>query len=941
MADNGYVDPSFVSCPTEGCSERFASWQEVINHLDDPFLSCVPIPLVASDGNQYHIQEMLKNLPEGMPLSDNQGIHPPGFKFSYHPHSAYDYGRLPNILEEMNADKYASKRTHNVFWPFSSQKEWELAKFLMETLNQSQIDKFLKLAWTKDPSKLSFSSAYRLTSFIEVLPTGPVWKMEEIQAENYKTAKPMILLYRDGLEVVKSLFGNPVFARHMMLDPKRDQLPQGSTIVGIVGASDKTTVTRGTGGIDMHPTFLTLANIASDVHMKATSHSWLCTAFLPVPTFLDCRTEYQSVLSDRVWHTCMDIIMKNLKASAATGVWMSDPNGIARRAYTPLVAWVADLPEQQMIACTTKNLSPISHARLNEFGDNHPHRPRLGIDTLLAINSIQFDTWDFANYLPDAKVKGLSGVHQPFWRDWSLADPNKFLVPELLHTCHKFFFDHVLLWCKEAIGKDELDARYRSLHSRVGFKHFGSGISHVKQMTGREHREIQRTIVATAAGAVAPKFLRAVRALVDFIYQAQSPIHTPSSITAMVTSLSEFHDHKQAILDAEARRGASSTIDHFNIPKLELLQHFARAIRNMGAIMQFTADVTERLLITHCKHPFSGTNGRLFFEIQCVRILDRLEKARMFHLYAVLRHRKASLINYLVAEESSLLAEVDPESSWLSHTLPEEKRVFSIRPMRNHFLKGIRSVDAKTAFHLTKEPDMKSVSIKDAAEHFALDDLPGALAYYARGLRPGDGFSGPDDYNLPFTHIRVWYKCKIQLHSMFRSYLVMPAQTIQAYPPLPKMPLGNCDTVRLSGFDGRSFASAPILQVRIIFQAIAPKKTVLDQHLSPVLVYAQNFGFSGGRRDSNGSVAVEEDVDMYVVERLFHNRITASGERLRMGSIYPLNTIHLPVDLIPVFGAVMDRNITASNSLEIPTMFYVNNFSDKETYNTFLTEFTE
>ncbi|EGO22837.1 hypothetical protein SERLADRAFT_371115 [Serpula lacrymans var. lacrymans S7.9] len=825
-----------------------------------------------------------------MPLSDNQGIHPPGFKFSYHPHSAYDYGRLPNILEEMNADKYASKRTHNVFWPFSSQKEWELAKFLMETLNQSQIDKFLKLAWTKDPSKLSFSSAYRLTSFIEVLPTGPVWKMEEIQAENYKTAKPMILLYRDGLEVVKSLFGNPVFARHMMLDPKRvcdsqgereygewmtgdyawaiqDQLPQGSTIVGIVGASDKTTVTRGTGGIDMHPTFLTLANIASDVHMKATSHSWLCTAFLPVPTFLDCRTEYQSVLSDRVWHTCMDIIMKNLKASAATGVWMSDPN--------------------------------------------------------------------------DAKVKGLSGVHQPFWRDWSLADPNKFLVPELLHTCHKFFFDHVLLWCKEAIGKDELDARYRSLHSRVGFKHFGSGISHVKQMTGREHREIQRTIVATAAGAVAPKFLRAVRALVDFIYQAQSPIHTPSSITAMVTSLSEFHDHKQAILDAEARRGASSTIDHFNIPKLELLQHFARAIRNMGAIMQFTADVTERLLITHCKHPFSGTNGRLFFEIQCVRILDRLEKARMFHLYAVLRHRKASLINYLVAEESSLLAEVDPESSWLSHTLPEEKRVFSIRPMRNHFLKGIRSVDAKTAFHLTKEPDMKSVSIKDAAEHFALDDLPGALAYYARGLRPGDGFSGPDDYNLPFTHIRVWYKCKIQLHSMFRSYLVMPAQTIQAYPPLPKMPLGNCDTVRLSGFDGRSFASAPILQVRIIFQAIAPKKTVLDQHLSPVLVYAQNFGFSGGRRDSNGSVAVEEDVDMYVVERLFHNRITASGERLRMGSIYPLNTIHLPVDLIPVFGAVMDRNITASNSLEIPTMFYVNNFSDKETYNTFLTEFTE
>ncbi|EGO27015.1 hypothetical protein SERLADRAFT_436846 [Serpula lacrymans var. lacrymans S7.9] len=204
-----------------------------------------------------------------------------------------------------------------------SRNKWELAKVLMETLNQTQINKFLKLAWTKDPSKLSFGLAYCLTLFMEILPSGPVWKMEEIQARNYKTEKPMILLYRDGLEVVKSLFGNPIFAKHMMMDPKQvvnkdgeweysewmtgdyawaiqDQLPIGSTIVGVVGASDKSTVTQGTGGIDMHPTFSTLANISLDVPMKATTHSWLRTAFLPIPTFLDCHTEYQSILLDCV-----------------------------------------------------------------------------------------------------------------------------------------------------------------------------------------------------------------------------------------------------------------------------------------------------------------------------------------------------------------------------------------------------------------------------------------------------------------------------------------------------------------------------------------------------------------------------------------------------------------------------------------------------------------
>ncbi|EGO19324.1 hypothetical protein SERLADRAFT_443376 [Serpula lacrymans var. lacrymans S7.9] len=514
------------------------------------------------------------------------------------------------------------------------------------------------------------------------------------------TEKPMILLYRDGLGVVRSLFGNPIFAKHMMMDPKQvvnkdgeqeysewmtgdyawaiqDQLPISSTIVGVVGASDKTTVTRGTGGIDMHPTFFTLTNISLD-------------------------------------------------------------------------------------------------------------------------------------------------------------------------------------------------------------------------MTGREHREIQRTIVAMSAGAVTPSFLRA----------------------DMVTSLSEFHQNKQAILDAEARRGTSTTINHFNIPKLELLQHFARAIRSMGAVMQFMADVTEHLLITHCKHPFSGTNGRRHFELQCVRILDRLEKARMFHLYSILRDRKISLINHLVVEESSMLAELDPESSWLSRALPEENHISSIRPLHNHFLKGIQSIDARSVLHLTKQPGIKSISINDAAELFALEDLPAAIADYAQGLSDAQ-----------------------HLHSTFWSHIIMPPQTIQAYLPLPDMPLGNCDAVMLGNQDGHGLQSTSVVQTRIIFQAIAPRNTVLDQCLSTVLIYAQNFGYTGARRDGQGNILVEEDVDMYMVERLFRNLTTR--ERIRAGNVYPLNSIHLPVNLIPVFGAVMNRDINSSNSMEVPTTFYVNNFSDKETYNMFLTEFAD
>ncbi|EGN91814.1 hypothetical protein SERLA73DRAFT_80118 [Serpula lacrymans var. lacrymans S7.3] len=323
--------------------------------------------------------------------------------------------------------------------------------------------------------------------------------------------------------------------------------------------------------------------------------------------------------------------------------------------------------------------------------------------------------------------------------------------------------------------------------------------------------------------------------------------------------------------------------------------------------------------------------------MQCVRILDRLEKARMFHLYATLRDQKICLINQLVAEEDSLLAEVNPKSSWLSRALPNKKHIFSIWSIRNHFLKGIRSLDAKAVFHLTKQPNMGSVSIQDAAEHFALKDLPRAISDYALGLQQvgGQSFSGSNNcMNLAFTHIHMWYKCKIQLHSTFRPHLIMPAQTIQAYLSLPKTLYGNCDTVKLSCPNRQDFTPFPIVQVCIIFQVIVPKNTILNQHLAPALVYVQNFGFSGQWRDSR-SIFAKENVDMYIVEWLFRNTLTADGERLRMGGVYPLHSIHILVDLIPVFGAVMDRHINASNSLKLPTKFYVNNFADKEMYNMF------
>lgn len=279
----------------------------------------------------------------------------------------------------------------------------------------------------------------------------------------------------------------------------------------MIAASDKTAVTSHAGNLEMHPLFLTVGNIQAEVRMKATSHAWSLAAFMPVVKF-EVHPDYQTILQARLWHKCMDIVCANLKVGARTGVYTPDPLGQLRYGFTPIIAYIADLLEQQLIAGVAQSSSPVTVARTKEFGDGTLHPPRDAMHTLQQLVDLSqtVDPWDVNTYQKKAKERGLSGVHLPFWRNWPLSDPAIFLVPELLHAIHKFFFDHPLKWCKEVVGGRELNARYKSMHKRVGVRHFSSGVTHVQQMTGREHRDIQRTIVPAIAGATSRGFLRAI-----------------------------------------------------------------------------------------------------------------------------------------------------------------------------------------------------------------------------------------------------------------------------------------------------------------------------------------------------------------------------------------------------------------------------------------------
>ncbi|EGO03900.1 hypothetical protein SERLA73DRAFT_33519, partial [Serpula lacrymans var. lacrymans S7.3] len=307
--------------------------------------------------------------------------------------------------------------------------------------------------------------------------------------------------------------------------------------------------------------------------------------------------------------------------------------------HTPLISWITNLPEQLLISCMSVKHSPISTSNSRHFGNPTPQpicSQELTLNTIEKVCSL-VNANKINLFHKKCKTMHLNGVTEPFWRDWGMADPSIFLTPDALHNWHKFYYDHVLKWVINIIGGPELDLRLSALQPRVGVHHWSQGISQIKQCTGREHCELKKVLIAVSAGAVSNDALCALRAITDFIFLAQSLLHTGKIMHTMNEALRQFYHYKGSIFQAGGQRGAKKNLlKHFEIPKLELMHHVEWSIKLLGAPFQWTSDITERCHITLVKTPYRGSNHRDFHG-QCCRFLDRQEKQCFFQLYTTLK----------------------------------------------------------------------------------------------------------------------------------------------------------------------------------------------------------------------------------------------------------------------------------------------------------------
>ncbi|KAI0944925.1 hypothetical protein AcV7_001596 [Taiwanofungus camphoratus] len=135
------------------------------------------------------------------------------------------------------------------------------------------------------------------------------------------------------------------------------------------------------------------------------------------------------------------------------------------------------------------------------------------------------------------------------------------------------------------------------------------GITTLQKVTGKEHADICCVLLGLIiglplrAGQSAVRLIRAVRALLDFLYLAQYPAHTSETSKLLTDSLARFHANKSIFVDLGIRL-------HFRLPKLHALDHYLASIQLFGTTDNYDTQYSERLHIDLVKNAYRATNQK-------------------------------------------------------------------------------------------------------------------------------------------------------------------------------------------------------------------------------------------------------------------------------------------------------------------------------------------
>lgn len=350
------------------------------------------------------------------------------------------------------------------------------------------------------------------------------------------------------------------------------------------------------------PLYLTIGNIPKATCRHVSMRATVLVGYLPVSKYKCCTAgDARQQAEHWLFHTCISKILKPLENAGREGVEVECSNGWVRRCFPILGAYVADHPEQCLIACCKQNTCWACKVPPDDRGENKQWDPKtqreVGAEIVaqaLGVNTISFNQNGY-------KPVGCA----PFWYSLPHCDIFSSFPPDLLHQSHKgLFMDHIFKWCREIVDNDEvLDERWAALPSHGSVLSFRQGVTSLSQTTGRQHKAMEKSIVAVINSLVSSEVVQAVRVGMEFIWIAGLTTHTTSTLVWLRKTLERLHTLKKVFIELGVR-------SDFNFPKFHSLSHYADSIAALGSVDGYNTEHSERLHIDMAKHAYRASNKR-------------------------------------------------------------------------------------------------------------------------------------------------------------------------------------------------------------------------------------------------------------------------------------------------------------------------------------------
>lgn len=325
----------------------------------------------------------------------------------------------------------------------------------------------------------------------------------------------------------------------------------------------------------------------------------------------------------------MSRILSPLKAAGKKGIKMTCGNGNTRRTHPLFACFVGDYPEQVLVCGCKTGECPKCEVPYDELGEFPNHYQLRDLGKILDALSL-IDQGPATIFRAACKDAGIKAIPHPFWEGLPFADIHLAITPDILHQLYQGVVKHVVAWVIAAFGEKEIDARCRRLPPNHNIRFFSKGISSLSRVTGKEHADMCRILLGLIVDLRLPgnyspiRLIRAVRAILDFLYLAQYPAHTSETLECLDDALRRFHDNKEVFVDLGIR-------NNFNLPKVHALTHYIDSIKLFGTTDNYNTEYTERLHIDLAKDAYRATNKKDEYA-QMTIWLERKEK--------VLRHER-------------------------------------------------------------------------------------------------------------------------------------------------------------------------------------------------------------------------------------------------------------------------------------------------------------